>query len=80
MERERERMVEEQLAARGITDTRVLETMRRIPRHVFVDEGLAHSAYDDHPLPIGEEQKPLRLGVPPRHKFELTRLRHPTLA
>ncbi|HEV8438181.1 MAG TPA: protein-L-isoaspartate(D-aspartate) O-methyltransferase [Methylomirabilota bacterium] len=56
MERERDRMVDEQLARRGITDARVLEAMRRIPRHLFVDEGLAHSAYEDHPLPIGEGQ------------------------
>jgi protein-L-isoaspartate(D-aspartate) O-methyltransferase len=54
--RERERMVEDQLVRRGITDARVLAAMRRIPRHRFVDEGLAHSAYGDHPLPIGEEQ------------------------
>jgi protein-L-isoaspartate(D-aspartate) O-methyltransferase len=54
--RERERMVDEQLARRGITDARVLAAMRRIPRHRFVDEGLAHSAYGDHPLTIGEEQ------------------------
>ena len=54
--RERERMVEEQLVRRGITDARVLAAMRRIPRHRFVDEGLAHSAYGDHPLPIGEAQ------------------------
>ena len=54
--RERERMVDEQLVRRGITDTRVLAAMRRVPRHRFVDEGLAHSAYGDHPLPIGEEQ------------------------
>src|SRR5918912_276239 len=49
-------MVDEQLVRRGITDARVLAAMRRIPRHRFVDEGLAHSAYGDHPLPIGEEQ------------------------
>ena len=54
--RERERMVEEQLVRRGIADARVLDAMRRVPRHRFVDEGLAHSAYGDHPLPIGEEQ------------------------
>jgi protein-L-isoaspartate(D-aspartate) O-methyltransferase len=54
--REREKMVEEQLLRRGITDERVLETMRRIPRHRFVEEGLQHRAYGDHPLPIGEEQ------------------------
>lgn len=54
--RERERMVDEQLGRRGITDARVLDAMRRIPRHRFVEEGLAHSAYEDHPLPIGEGQ------------------------
>jgi len=54
--RERERMVDEQLARRGIGDPRVLDAMRRIPRHRFIEEGLAHSAYEDHPLPIGEGQ------------------------
>ena len=54
--RERERMVGEQLARRGITDARVLDVMRRIPRHRFVEEGLTHGAYEDHPLPIGEGQ------------------------
>jgi protein-L-isoaspartate(D-aspartate) O-methyltransferase len=54
--RERERMVEEQLVARGVTDPRVLEAMRRVPRHVFVEEALAEQAYGDHPLPIGEGQ------------------------
>src|SRR2546427_11198098 len=49
-------MVDEQLSRRGITDARVLDTMRRIPRHRFVEEGLAHSAYEYHPLPIGEQQ------------------------
>jgi protein-L-isoaspartate(D-aspartate) O-methyltransferase len=54
--RERERMVEEQLVRRGITDARVLAAMRRVPRHLFVDEALRERAYGDHPLPIGEEQ------------------------
>ena len=54
--RDRERMVEEQLAARGITDPRVLAAMRRVPRHRFVQEALRERAYGDHPLPIGEEQ------------------------
>ena len=54
--REREKMVEEQLARRGITDARVLDAMRRVPRHRFVEEGLRHRAYGDYPLPIGEEQ------------------------
>jgi len=54
--RERERMVEEQLAARGITDPRVLAAMRRVPRHAFVDPALQEKAHRDHPLPIGEGQ------------------------
>jgi protein-L-isoaspartate(D-aspartate) O-methyltransferase len=54
--RERERMVEEQLIARGVRDPRVIEVMRRLPRHVFVDEALRDRAYGDHPLPIGEGQ------------------------
>ncbi len=54
--RERERMVEEQLAARGVTDPRVLAAMRRVPRHLFVEEALRDRAYGDHPLPIGDGQ------------------------
>jgi protein-L-isoaspartate(D-aspartate) O-methyltransferase len=54
--RERERMVEEQLARRGITDGRVLEAMRKVPRHRFVEEALRERAYGDHPLPIGDGQ------------------------
>ena len=53
---EREKMVEEQLARRGITDERVLGAMRRVPRHRFLEESLQHRAYGDYPLPIGEEQ------------------------
>jgi len=52
----RARMVEEQLARRGIVDERVLAAMRRVPRHRFVEEALRERAYGDHPLPIGDEQ------------------------
>jgi protein-L-isoaspartate(D-aspartate) O-methyltransferase len=52
----RQQMVESQLRARGISDTRVLEAMLRVPRHEFVPEKLREQAYEDHPLPIGEEQ------------------------
>lgn len=52
----RNRMVESQLVSRGIKDTRVLETMRKVPRHRFVEEALVSQAYNDHPLPIGEKQ------------------------
>jgi protein-L-isoaspartate(D-aspartate) O-methyltransferase len=49
-------MVEEQLVRRGIADGRVLEAMRKVPRHRFVEEALRERAYGDHPLPIGDGQ------------------------
>ncbi len=52
----RERMVREQLMARDITDPRVLEAMRRVPRHAFVPEPFRSRAYEDGPLPIGNDQ------------------------
>lgn len=52
----RQQMVDRQLAARGIKDQRVLNAMKSVPRHLFVDEALAARAYGDHPLPIGEGQ------------------------
>jgi protein-L-isoaspartate(D-aspartate) O-methyltransferase len=52
----REKMVQEQLVARGIQSRRVIDAMRRIPRHLFVDPGLVNRAYDDAALPIGEKQ------------------------
>jgi protein-L-isoaspartate(D-aspartate) O-methyltransferase len=52
----RDRMVETQLIDRGILDERVLQAMRKVPRHLFVDEALSEQAYSDHPLPIGEKQ------------------------
>src|ERR1051326_4806882 len=55
-ERDRTRMVEDQLVRRGIADERVLAAMRKVPRHLFVDEALRDRAYGDHALPIGEEQ------------------------
>lgn len=54
--RQRERMVADQLAARGIVDARVLAVMGELPRHLFVEEALARQAYGDNPLPIGEGQ------------------------
>jgi protein-L-isoaspartate(D-aspartate) O-methyltransferase len=44
------------LVARGIQDSRVLEVMRDLPRHLFVDEALSHRAYEDTALPIGFNQ------------------------
>lgn len=53
---ERERMVAEQLAARGIRDVRVLAAMRKVPRHRFVPASEEQRAYEDRPLPIGHGQ------------------------
>ncbi|HTR22698.1 MAG TPA: protein-L-isoaspartate(D-aspartate) O-methyltransferase [Terriglobales bacterium] len=52
----RDRMVRSQLAARGIHDARVLHAMSTVPRQEFVPENLREDAYEDHPLPIGEDQ------------------------
>jgi len=52
----RERMVEEQIANRGVRDRRVLDAMRTVPREVFVSHGQERAAYDDCPLPIGAGQ------------------------
>ena len=52
----RERMVREDIAARGISDSRVLESMMQVPRHLFVPVSLRHVAYIDNPLLIGEGQ------------------------
>jgi len=54
--RQRERMVNDQLKARGIADARVLAVMGELPRHLFVEEAMARQAYLDCPLPIGEGQ------------------------
>lgn len=54
-ERVRERMVE-RLRANGVTDARVLNAMSVVPRHMFVDPGLAAQAYEDAALPIGHHQ------------------------
>jgi len=55
-QKQRLRMVDTQIRARGITNPRILEAMSRIPRHLFVEEALADQAYNDNPLPIGEMQ------------------------
>ena len=52
----RERMIEEQLVPRGIGDPRVLEAMRQVPRHLFVEDAMQAHAYGDFPLPIGSGQ------------------------
>ena len=50
------KMVEEQIVSRGIKDPRVIAAMKKVPRHLFVEEALQSQAYNDHPLPIGEKQ------------------------
>ncbi|HEY8442334.1 MAG TPA: protein-L-isoaspartate(D-aspartate) O-methyltransferase, partial [Xanthobacteraceae bacterium] len=54
--RARERMVDVQIARRGVRDARVLEAMRRVPREAFVGPGYAEFAYEDGALPIAEGQ------------------------
>ncbi|MFA6823763.1 MAG: protein-L-isoaspartate O-methyltransferase, partial [Geobacter sp.] len=49
-------MVQEQIIARGISSPRVIETLLKIPRHLFVQEAMADQAYNDGALPIGEKQ------------------------
>jgi protein-L-isoaspartate(D-aspartate) O-methyltransferase len=53
---ERQKMVSEQLVARGIEHPPVIAAMRKVPRHWFVAEDLRDRAYDDEPLPIGNNQ------------------------
>lgn len=52
----REFMINAQLVPRGIRDERVLKTMKKVPRHLFVDESIQYKAYDDIALPIDEGQ------------------------
>lgn len=52
----REKMVKNQLIPRGITHQGVLKAMRKIPRHLFVEEALVEEAHNDHPLPISHQQ------------------------
>ncbi|MFN3480112.1 MAG: protein-L-isoaspartate(D-aspartate) O-methyltransferase [Thermodesulfovibrionales bacterium] len=52
----RDLMVDTQLIPRGIRDERVLKAMRKVPRHLFIDESQWFRAYDDMALPIGEGQ------------------------
>lgn len=56
MKRSRERMVREQIEARGVRNPEVLDAMRAVPRHLFVQEALRSQAYEDHPLPLGSGQ------------------------
>jgi protein-L-isoaspartate(D-aspartate) O-methyltransferase len=53
---QRENMVRQQIEARGVQDPLVLESMRSVPRHLFVPENYRDAAYQDSPLPIGDSQ------------------------
>ena len=53
---EREKMVSRQIVARGVSDKLVLAAMRKVQRHKFVPENMVRYAYEDRPLPIGEDQ------------------------
>ncbi|MDP3791374.1 MAG: protein-L-isoaspartate(D-aspartate) O-methyltransferase [Candidatus Omnitrophota bacterium] len=52
----RDAMVDEQLIPRGIADRKVLEVFRKVPRHEFVGKDMVQNAYNDYPLPIGDNQ------------------------
>ena len=49
-------MVRDQIEKEGVSDPRVLEAMREVPRHLFVPSGYRRMAYEPRPLPIGEGQ------------------------
>ena len=55
-EKRRLQMVQQDIEARGVKDKLVLQAMRKVKRHLFVDEAQRQKAYNDHPLPIGEGQ------------------------
>jgi len=55
-EKARARMVEEQLIPRSIHDQKTLKAMRKVPRHLFVEDAMKNQAYGDFPLPIGKGQ------------------------
>jgi len=52
----RSKMVQDQIAARGISDQATLKAMRKVPRHLFVPPAIESEAYSDRPLPIGYNQ------------------------
>jgi protein-L-isoaspartate(D-aspartate) O-methyltransferase len=55
-ENARKRMIESQVKARGINDSRLIDVMLKIPRHIFVEDAMAGQAYNDTALPIGGKQ------------------------
>lgn len=75
-ERTRQRMID-RLRVRGISDERVLMAMAQIPRHLFVDEALAHRAYEDDALPIKFGQTISQPYVVARMTEEVIKHHHP---
>ena len=55
-QRQRNLMVDTQIISRGVNDARVIAAMRKVPRHLFMDESSWYKAYDDMALPVGEGQ------------------------
>ncbi|MGM0420759.1 MAG: protein-L-isoaspartate(D-aspartate) O-methyltransferase [Bacillota bacterium] len=55
-EREREKMIKDQIVSRGIKSEEILQAFHEVPRHVFVDQAHQNLAYTDQPLPIGQGQ------------------------
>lgn len=53
---QRKGMIEEQIAGRGLRNSRLLETFWQVPRHLFVPPQIRYQAYEDRPLPIGNNQ------------------------
>ena len=74
--RTRQRMID-RLRVRGIGDERVLMAMAQIPRHLFVDEALAHRAYEDDALPIKFGQTISQPWVVARMTEEVIKHHHP---
>jgi protein-L-isoaspartate(D-aspartate) O-methyltransferase len=52
----RDQMVNQQIIARGITDSKTIDAMKKVPRHLFVPYKIVNEAYEDGPLPIGYGQ------------------------
>jgi protein-L-isoaspartate(D-aspartate) O-methyltransferase len=52
----RDEMISRQIESRNVTEPKVIEAIRHVPRHLFVSEALMDQAYGDFPLPIGEQQ------------------------
>jgi protein-L-isoaspartate(D-aspartate) O-methyltransferase len=55
-EEQRDKMVQQQIIARGVRDGRIIDILKKVPRHLFVPDNEIKNAYRDEPLPIGEGQ------------------------